>query len=106
MIEKHIKLDFNRSDTVYTQYLIELLENGIYSDLKETWVDNISFQARTSLGHLQTIVDWVNEENSFGCSIVWNRFEKDPNQDFGKSYYENSKEFIDFQIAKGNFYFI
>jgi hypothetical protein len=103
MLEKHIKLDFNNSDAVYTSFLVSSLQSGIYSSMKELWVSDVSLENRNSLGHHKTIVDWAVEENKYSCLAVWNGFENDPSQNFGETYYRDSAPFIDFQIAKGNF---
>jgi hypothetical protein len=102
MIEKHVKLDFNRSEEAYFSHLISSLQRGMYSDMKDEWVSEFNLEKRNSLGHIQTVVDWVVEENKYGCSIVWNRYDSDPSQNFGERYYEDSVPFIDFQLVKGS----
>lgn len=106
MLEKHIKLDFEKSVQIYSDHLIQSLRNGMYSDMKNEWVSDFNLESRTLLGSIQKVVDWTVEENAYGCSVVWNRFDQDPTQNFGEDYYDDSIQFIDFQIAKGFIIFL
>lgn len=99
MLVKHIRLDFNSSQSEYTGYLISSILNGVYQ--KDDWATKTLLADKNSLGHYREIVDWAVEGNALGCSIVWEPYDEDPLQDFGGKYYQDVISIIDQLVAKG-----
>jgi hypothetical protein len=54
-----------------------------------------------SLGHHLAVIEWAKDSDGLDCSAVWPEYDANPNQDFGKEYYDRVKNMIDVQLAKG-----
>lgn len=85
----------------FASYLLSKIKNGQF--ITKKW---ISIHPIMSVNHNMNslaVIDWATDSDALNCEKVWGPYDSDPSQDFGAKYYDNVKDTIDLQLAKGGF---
>ncbi|KAJ3415188.1 hypothetical protein HDV05_005468 [Chytridiales sp. JEL 0842] len=86
----------------YATYLLEtyMPQSGDYVSRRFT-----DIFSKDSANMLRSVVAMSTEANALNCkdSAFWTFYDEDPDQDFSAEYYENTKMFLEEQMAKAGF---
>jgi hypothetical protein len=96
-----LKLNFENNEEKMVGTLIKGIEANPM--LAKSWISKRDVTDKSKYGNSLVAIDWATDSNGFNCELVWNEFERDIEQDFSGSYYENAVPIIHLQLSKSGY---
>lgn len=87
----------------YSDYLVKQIRTGSYESLASSWISLHSIDELSPLGNSKAAIDYATDSDILDCDGVWDGYDSNPHQDFGKAYYQNAVPILDIQLAKGGY---
>jgi hypothetical protein len=99
IVEKRVNTQFHRSEDEFVAYLVNQVKNA-------DWAEEASNEWASCVGKgskddgLACAIEWAKDSDGLNCDLVWKLYDKDPNANLGKEYYEKTYPTMERQIAK------
>ncbi|KAH9261297.1 hypothetical protein BASA82_001057 [Batrachochytrium salamandrivorans] len=98
--EKRVQDDFQGSEALYANYLIESIKTGENKVLSESWTSKLSIDAVNDIGNSVVAIDYTAESYELSCSVVWAKHKEYRGTNFDNKYYRDVFKTVDMQISK------
>ncbi|KAH9274297.1 hypothetical protein BASA83_003295 [Batrachochytrium salamandrivorans] len=98
--EKRVRVDFQGSEALYANYLIESIKTGENKVPSKSWTSKLPIDAVNDIGNSMVAIDYTADSYELSCSVIWPEYNTHRERNLGKKYYDDFFKTVDIQISK------